>query len=66
MFSKYLALLLVAIQVTYAAPTLSSRQSQPAAAAAAAAGCSPSYPSGFGISVVPISGEHASLSMGRG
>lgn len=47
MFSKYLALVLVALQVAYAAPTTGTSQ----------AGCSPSYPGGFGISVTPIRGK---------
>ena len=54
MYSKYLALLLVAIQVAYAAPaTLSGRYTS-----SGLGDCSPSYPGGFSISVVPISGKH--------
>ncbi|KAF8421676.1 hypothetical protein EV426DRAFT_536253 [Tirmania nivea] len=47
MYSKYLALLLVAFKVAYAAPTLSGRSTS-----LGSGGCSPSYPGGFGISVI--------------
>ena len=49
MFSKYLALVLLAFQVVYAVPTSTSGMSQ--------AGCAASYPGGFGITVTPISGK---------